>query len=201
MEPRLKNWKNYPPPGGWGMTISVKGQTFLVAGHNPDDVVNKIAARQRQNGVFKGMQPIWDMANTHWCKKAPERCGGVEAMEAAQSNYIPPDNTLTTPAEYGARLWAMLDTFGMKGAFDAKRWESAIKHLEAILNPSVNEATGCSTCWNEWIEINRVNPWTNVTSSAEAARWVFETHNHVNRKCGKPQFAWARAVKKNAWEV
>lgn len=201
MEPRLQNWKHMPPPGGWGRTISIKGQNFQANGPTADAVVRQIIQRYQQNGIPIDRQKIWDECNAHWCAKAPGRCGGQAAIEASKSIYIPKDNTKTTPSEYGSKLWGMLDTFGMAGAFNEGRWRSALEHIRAMLDPGTNPETGCSECHNEWHNILKETPFTDVTNSAEAARWVFQAHNRVNRKAGKPQAKWERMAIRNHWEV
>jgi len=200
MEPRVKNWKSFPPRGGWQVTWAEKGQNFPVSALNPDSIVNQIAIIQKRNGTFKGRQPIWDWCNNIWCRRDPARCGAAHAV-MQESVRIPADNTSATPAEYGSKLWGMLDTFGMKGAFHEKTWASAIAHISRILNPGTNPETGCSNCHNEWVAILKESPPTQVTNSKDAARWIFETHNRVNRKAGKPQYRWEKAVIKNKWET
>lgn len=200
MEPRLKNWRNYPPPGGWGVTMSMGGQTLSVQAQTPDQVVNKIAIHQKRNAAFKGMQPIWDYCNSIWCKRSPDRCGEVGSV-MEKSTFIPANNTEATPAQYGAKLWGMLDTFGMKGAFHEDTWSHAITHIGRILNPDVSPDVGCSECHNEWIKIIKDSPPKDVKNSKDAALWIFEMHNRVNRRAGKPQYKWERAVIKNHWEI
>ncbi len=190
-----------PPPGGWGRVVSIKGQTFRATGASADAVVKQIIERYRQNGLPINRQKIWDECNAHWCAKAPERCGGAAALAASESVYIPADNTKTTPSEYGAKLWGMLDTFGMEGVFSAARWSVAIAHISDILNPSACPQTGCSECHNEWLDILRETPPSTVTNSKEAARWVFQAHNRVNRKAGKPQARWEKMALRNHWQT
>jgi len=182
------------------MVISVRGQNFSVQDHSPSGIVQKILTIYRNNGITKTTHAVWDDCNKSWCAKAPERCGGAEDPEL-KSIYIPSNNTEARPAEYGPKLWAMLDTFGMKGAFDPASWTAAISHISRILNPSLNPDTGCSNCHNEWVDILRESPPSDVTSSKEAARWVFEIHNRVNAKINRPQYVWERAVIKNHWET
>lgn len=200
MEPRLKNWKQNPPPGGWGITYTIRGQNFGVMGTNPDMVVKKIIEIQKRNNDFHGHQRVWDYCNRIWCARAPQRCGAVH-RELEKSVYVPADNTVTTPAQYGPKLWGMLDTFGMKGAFSVPGWLAAMNHISQIFNPTHSPDIGCSTCHNEWINILRDHPPMNVTNSKEAAKWVFEVHNRVNRNAGKPQFKWETAVIRNHWET
>lgn len=198
MQPLLKNWKNFPPNGGWGMQISVKGQNFQVGGLMPSEVVEKIAKLYRVNGLFKGIGPIWDMCNSVWCKRDPARCG---TAGAEQSRYIPKDNTVTSPQQYGPKLWAMLDSFGLKGAFTESAWAMAIAHITRVLDPSNEVDVGCSTCHNEWIDILRESPPSAVKSSRDAARWVFDAHNRVNARTGKRQYVWETAVLRNHWVI
>jgi len=59
--------------------------------------------------------------------------------------------------------------------------------------------TGCSRCFNSWKLIISNRPPSLVSSSKEAAVWVFKAHNDVNEKLEKPLMKWEDAVIKYDW--
>jgi hypothetical protein len=72
-EPAIKNWRNFPPSGGWGVTYTLSGQSFSFTGA-PAKIVEQIRKVQVSNGVYESDDAIWDYVNAVWCSRDTTRC-------------------------------------------------------------------------------------------------------------------------------
>lgn len=82
MEPAIKNWRNFPPPGGWGIDYKLEGQVFHFSG-SPKKIVDQVRKVQQANGIYESDDLIWRMLNAIWCERAPEKC--IRSMLAQRS--------------------------------------------------------------------------------------------------------------------
>ena len=71
--PAIRNYENRPPAGGWGIDYEYRGQVWPIRGHWRK-VVKEIADIQSANGVYYGMDAIFDYCNPIWCSRDPARC-------------------------------------------------------------------------------------------------------------------------------
>lgn len=72
-EPAIKNWRNFPPAGGWSLTYTLQGQSWTFTG-SPKKIVEQIKNKQVVNGVYVSDTDIWNYANGVWCQRDPQRC-------------------------------------------------------------------------------------------------------------------------------
>lgn len=73
MEPAIKNWRNFPPPGGWALQYELEGQKFSFSGA-PKKIVDQIRRVQEANGIYRDDTSIWNYTNSIWCERAPKLC-------------------------------------------------------------------------------------------------------------------------------
>lgn len=73
MEPAIKNWRNFPPPGGWSVDYTEEGQSFNFTG-SPAKIVDQIRKVQQANSTYESDAAIWLYLNTIWCERAPDKC-------------------------------------------------------------------------------------------------------------------------------
>lgn len=78
-EPAIKNWRNFPPAGGWSITYTLTGQSFSFTG-SPKKIVEQIRKVQVANQIYDSDHAIWDFVNGIWCDRDPKRCIRSMAM-------------------------------------------------------------------------------------------------------------------------
>lgn len=79
-EPAIKNWRNFPPAGGWSVTYTLAGQSFAFTG-SPAKIVEKIRKVQVANDAYVDDIAIWSYLNDVWCARDPQRC--IRSMSSA----------------------------------------------------------------------------------------------------------------------
>lgn len=202
--PLLRQWQQSPPPGGWGVSIQILGQTFEFLDGSPAQIVQKVFDIAAKNGVMSNIDQAWSYCNDLWCAKDPGRClkpSDSEAKPRAPRRIRSKSHMLTTPEQYGPNIWLWLNTYGMRGMFEKQSWAATISRVTMMLDPKLNRATGCSKCSSEWRRLIQERPPADISTSQQAAEWVFWAHNQVNRKIGKKQRDWATMVVENAWDI
>lgn len=205
----IRQFEYYPVPGGWGFTYELKGQKFKIHNGNPQKVVDTVAKIQRQNDAYQGEDEVWDICNTNWARRAPDRVikefkdrinPDLPPPEAAAAPLVPrTDHWKKDPSYYGPILWHWLHFFGQN--FDKAAWDSAIERITILLDPERSPDSGCITCFQEWKAILTYLPPESVNNEASAARWSFDAHNHVNKKLGKRIRGWSECAKTYGWKV
>lgn len=73
MEPAIKNWRNFPPIGGWALDYFEDGQKFNFSGQ-PKKILQQIRKVQEANGTFQSEDAIWLYMNRIWCSRDPAKC-------------------------------------------------------------------------------------------------------------------------------
>ena len=198
-EPLISSWKVRPPKGNWDVSVRVKGRARRFSGP-PRKIALDILNAHKSNGLPMTSQKVWDWLNTVWGKRDPGRAIMVNGRTRSSAAPPSPDaHVYTTPEHYGPRLWASLSLFGMKGAFDKESWISAINQVTRLIDPQESWATGCEECFSEWAKIRMDTPPDKVENEHDAAKWVFDAHNRVNKKLGKRVLAFHVAVRENGW--
>lgn len=73
MEPAIKNWRNFPPIGGWSLEYEEQGQKFNFSGQ-PKKILDQIRKVQEANGTYESDGKIWLFMNSIWCERDPKKC-------------------------------------------------------------------------------------------------------------------------------
>lgn len=195
------------------MELVIAGVNRKIVGFSPRSVVSRIQEAfkmvPKDLNPFRSTSEIWDFCNAVWTQRDPKRSVvsiGPEA-ETANAALRRADLTkaynhhITKPEYYGAQIWLWLNTFPMRGQFDKKHWIMTIERITKMLDPSRSHSVGCSKCYAEWKDILSRQPYKSVDNEQQAAKWVFDAHNQVNYKLGKPKVTWNAIVQKYAWDV
>jgi len=117
---------------------------------------------------------------------------GVVTVEKEEREFKSPDF-------WGAIDWQYM---GMELGFDdvtVSSFKSLINREARKLNPALNPSRGCETCYGHWLEAIKGYNHT-VTTVDGARKWLWETHNEVNKREGKEIFSWDDAVKQYGWD-
>lgn len=69
----LKQSDLYPPSGGWGVTVYVKGHPFHLTG-SPNAIVSRWVDVHVKNGEEVTEAEAREALNAIWCARSPERC-------------------------------------------------------------------------------------------------------------------------------
>ncbi len=197
-EPVVLNWKNRPPAGGWGVTVSIGGTLETFDGP-PRRIADRIYHAYNRAGRTVPINRVWDFLNMTWTSRDPSRALRQEALTQATKTIIRPNAHLdASPATFGPRVWGMLSLFGMKGQFDKLAWLNAVSYVTRLLDPATNPA-GCDECHLTFTSWRLENQPEKIESEHQAARWIHELHNIVNKKLGKPVIPFEEAVRLNQW--
>lgn len=206
----IKQYEYYPVPGGWGFIYELKGQRFHIKNGNPQKIVDVLTRILRNNDAYESDQQVWDICNQEWARRAPAGRVHKEFLDRFAAEGPPigvasapagprTDHWKMDPAYYGPILWHWLHMFGHH--FNKPAWDSAIARVGVMLNPDLSPDSGCITCSQEWRAICTFLPPEIVTNEAQAAKWSFDAHNHVNKKLGKRIRGWAECAKTYGWKV
>lgn len=197
-EPVILNWKNRPPSGGWGVTVSIGGTLETFDGP-PRRIADRIYHAYSRAGRPVPLGRVWDFLNMTWTARDPSRAIRQEAVDQAARTIFRPNAHLdSSPATFGPRVWGMLSLFGMKGHFDKLAWLNSVAYVTRLLDPASNPA-GCDECHLTFTSWRLENPPEKIEDEHQASRWIHELHNVVNKKLGKPVIPFEEAVRLNQW--
>lgn len=196
-EPVLRNWKYRPPAGGWAVSVSINGIHSRFDG-SPVSIAQNIHKGYKNAGREIPMERVWDFLNMTWRARDPNRVISPPADQVKPEPPPPNAHLATSPATFGPSLWSAMSLFGMKDHFDKQAWVSVSQYVTRLLDPATNPA-GCAECYETWTAYRLENLPENVSNEHEAAYWVFELHNKVNKKLGKPVIPFEEAVRRNQW--
>ena len=73
MSVAIRNAANYPPEGGWGVSLNIKGQKFSFRG-TPHRIHHQVVQLYKKNKIYEGDDEVWKELNTIWCHRDPSRC-------------------------------------------------------------------------------------------------------------------------------
>ena len=204
-------------PGGWSVSVIIDGILRDVNAVSPEDAYSKLSRLYRKTGVQKSDEEIKDELNALWCSKAPDRCkgsapttatvrtvkqnvsgcktcgGGIRQVNvvgiAANSNSkvaaSSPFRKIFGPGDWGPIIWKTLHLFGV--VFSRSAFMSYISYMKDLMNPD-KSVTGCAECFGHFIDYLHRNPVDSITTNGQCADWVFNFHNSVNTRIGKPGY-------------
>lgn len=199
VEPLIRNHKYRPPSGGWAVEVSIGGVPQRFDGQ-PRSIANRIYQAYENAGRSVPIKKVWDYLNLTWMQRDPNRSLQFQpkAPHVITDPIAPNAHLDASPSTFGPRLWGYLAVFGMKGHFDKASWLMAISYVTRLLDPATNPA-GCQECHQTWMTWRLDNPADKVENEHQAALWVFELHNLVNKKLGKKVIPLEDAVRINQW--
>lgn len=196
--PLIRNWKYRPPSGGWAVEVSISGVIHRYDG-TPRLIAQRIASDYEKAGRLVSEAKVWDYLNMVWTNRDPHRAVKADGREPMPQPVQAPNLHLdNSPATFGPSLWAALSLFGIKGHFNKDSWAATISMVTRLLDPATNP-NGCQECHEKWTIYRLDNPPENVENEHQAAFWIFNIHNEVNRKLGKKVIPFEDAVRINRW--
>lgn len=207
--PAISNWQHTPPMGGWNVSVILNDHKIFAQGHTPFAVLSSAMQQAKSIGSDISESEMKEYLNQLWIERDPVRAIGgqptprrVETTETKRVTTTRKGGKIFIgPSRWGTQAWLWLNTFGVPGCFDRIEWESMIRRLERMLSPARSPSTGCSECFKEWLQISKDSNPLSVIDNKQAAKWVFEAHNRVNKKLGKPALSWETVAAVNGWEI
>lgn len=182
------------------MTVRVKGSAGFYQGP-PGTIVSQLLEAHKRNGIPMDEVRIWSFLNAIWQDRDPSRAitptGNPTTVKPPEVD--PEGHIYITPDIYGPVLWSSLNLFGMKALFSKESWDTTVDAITDILDPKKSEATGCSECYEEWAKIRLDSDPKKVDNEHQAAYWVWNAHNKVNKVLNKPQMHFHKAVIRHNW--
>tara|TARA_R110000851_G_scaffold39729_3_gene100700 strand:- start:4335 stop:5009 length:675 start_codon:yes stop_codon:yes gene_type:complete len=193
------------PRGGWRVSFVInKGET-IVTGKTPNEVFAKTKRLFNDNKLGLNDIDIWMSLNTQWMTRVSLNDMLVynKTLEhiALPSNIDEATAVYHHPKEWGHIEWNAMANY-LNVAPASYNFEEFISRCETalkLLNPLHAPRIGCSDCFREFggfVSKLRLHPIHNLDSARE---WLFNTHNAVNAKIGKPVITYEQAKKLNRW--
>lgn len=196
-EPVIINSSYRPPAGGWGVEVRVNGRTRQFDGP-PKRIAEDIHHAYKSVKKTVPMSKVWDYLNSVWAARDPSRVRR-KRLPAQPSQAPEPNQHLeVSPSVFGSRLWGALSLFGISGQFQKESWMAVVDMVTRLLDPQTNPG-GCDECHETWTIYRLENDPNKVENEHQAAQWVYDIHNEVNKKLGKPVIPFDTAIQKNNW--
>lgn len=196
-EPVIQNWRYRPPAGGWAVELSVSGAKMRF-NSPPATMVGEISRAYNAVGRQVPTSKIWDYLNMVWSQRDPNRVVRKQQKAVDEAKADPNAHLEVSPSTFGPRLWGMMSLFGIKGQFDKGAWESTIAYVTKVLDPALSPG-GCDEC-HETFTLYRLNHDPALVSDEhQAAWWVWNLHNEVNKKLGRAIMPFEQAVRIHQW--
>lgn len=201
-----------PPMGGWAVNVELQGERRVIAGHTPAAVFDNLMKFARSLNFPMVDIEAQRILNDDWVRRDPGRAHHAyvaSAMtpfvhkppEAKHSHIMAGKPYYHGPSRWGPAAWLWLNAFGMRGAWNKDDWDATIDRITFLLNSARSPGTGCPECFKEWLSLCKKNDPKKIDQQALAMRFVFNSHNEVNRKLGKQQLTWKDAIYMHGWYI
>lgn len=193
------------PKGGWKVDFTINKVITTISGKNPSEVFVKSKKLFKDNKFDLTDLDIWMSLNTQWMDRVRE--GDMLVHRRTLEHVAQPSGIDETPVAYHhPREWGQIEWNAMANYLNVapasydfvefiQRCETALKLLNPIHAPRI----GCSDCFREFsshVVKLRMSPIHNLDSARE---WLFNTHNAINARLGKPVISYEQAKKLNRW--
>lgn len=190
---KIEEWKNRPIPGGWSIRYKIKDNVVDITGDSPQEVVTNLVQVQKNNRVYSGWSAAWELCNSIWCKRCPERCTDkkylASSVEESSLTNVKARSTHMTRELYGKYVWQFLHILHL--CWSPQYFLDTIDWISELLDPrGGNLNTGCMECYSHWIKLLETYPPSRVKTQKQMCEWAWKVHNDVNRMAGKPHFSY-----------
>lgn len=109
-----------------------------------------------------------------------------------QSHPIPPGEKLTKEW-WGACAWDFLQAMAFSYPRANQEPDSKQRLAFSQILHGLVQTLPCIACRTHWSQLLRENP-PQLENRQTAVRWVFDAHNEVNARLGKPQYPWVQLI-------
>lgn len=210
-EPLNKSLLNpaYPPRGGWWANIPVAGHVERVSGVSANDVFRKARALIDRNGAGLTDVNLWLNLNLQWLDpsrvlKPHMHPVAHEALMLVASGNAPQEpahvsKSVSSPKEWGAKGWGMLQMELAQKEFDNDFFILLATRLGRWVNPDINPQLGCADCYRHYVQALHTLRSKASHTQDEARHWLFDLMNAVNRQNGRRELTFAEAAAINFW--
>lgn len=192
------------PANGWRVTLPVNGVNTTIEGNTPFEVYNATVVTLQRNGITLNVVDIWFNLNLQWVARC-ERYAVASVADlmsyAVTGEQVPQSPGLRNykPGDWGSIAWNWLNLFLAKDTFNYNEFLLQLRYVWDMLNPATNPGIGCADCYREFSILFQTINNKPLTTQEEARRWLWETHNKVNARLGKPVISYAAAQKIAFW--
>lgn len=197
------------PRGGWKVKLLLPGQIHAMEfdGKTAQAVFSQVKAAVVNNSITMSDESIWLNLNMVWMDRVDQKFWLLLRNDLAslvQQEDAPAKQTpgliLTPPTMWGSRGWQAMGILLASNSFQWSLFLSVVKEVLSLLNPVSNPITGCQECYVEFSrEVGRLET-SGALSREQAREWLFEFHNKVNTRIGKPTLTRAQAWGANFWQ-
>ena len=200
------------PPGGWVFQLTVKGVPMTVRGTTARDTMAKARHIKVINGEDFNVRGFWVAANLQWMRALPsskhlvpfsdlEAYASTINVEDPSAPVPPTEPDIFSPEVWGHIGWKWLSLTLARDKYDPVALITAFADVVDMLDEKANPTLGCKECHIEASkELSRLRQYPPETKK-EAREWLWEFHNSVNRRLGKPTISFTQAAKFNNWKL
>jgi len=189
------------PAKGYGINLLIKGHKHRVEGASGRLVVVEVMRLYKENGIEISKLNVWFNANIYWLKQISIKHSyttvdelmaivGTPNLSDVKKKIKLPD---PSPLDWGASAWLFLGAYiAQKDGFDFDYFETILDIFQEMLE---DDFIGCEDCAIHFLHLKK-----SAKTQLEAAEFMFNTMNAINKLNDKPTLTWEQAVKRHRWE-
>lgn len=200
------------PEQGWAASFVINGVNVEVKGVTPEMCIVELVTIVNRNGLQITYHDAWLWLNYFWMGSSPAKRHKVDFVEVANAitnrgfesqagsalqmiarNWVED----YTPTKWGSIAWKWLGFYLIEETVDLQKFRELVMFISNKLNPKTSPLTGCEDCYKHFVEFEANMPLFNDVY--EARKWLWTTHNEVNKRIRKPQLTWIEACQNNMW--
>lgn len=194
------------PRGGWSASFTIQGTLMTVKANNARNTFIKSKNLLNHNNINISEKDLWFSLNVQWMSRLEDR-GLVVTKESLLEAIVSKEEEPVTDDYHHPRTWGSIEWESLAMSLNVDENFYAFDNFYArcemtlmLLDPSRSSRVGCIDCYKTFsthLKKLRTNP---VYTLEGAKQWLFETHNAVNEKLGKPTINYETARKVNKWK-
>lgn len=187
------------PVGGYALAVKINNISLTAHGRTPHEVVSNVIRIHEENGVEISAKNAWFNANILWIMKSSVKScyvtlDNLKALNAGSSKN-PAKPLDPSPEDWGGSAWRTLGAYIASENFS----KTGFKNIVNIFNTMVGDNfIGCEECYEHFQSQREAA--SEVSTASQAAKWMHETMNLINKNKGVTEVTWEQAVVKHRWE-
>ena len=193
------------PRGGWTAAFTINFNRLTVKANNARNVFTRAKKILTHNEINISDKNLWLSLNAQWISRVDDKnfltdkSTFIALLEEDEEDYT--HNDYHHPRTWGSIEWKSL-AFSLNIDKEFYSYDTfynrCIVTLE-LLDPSKSSRVGCVDCFKEFSKYVAELSNDPIYTLSKAREWLFNTHNKVNAKIGKPVVDFKTAKKVNKW--
>lgn len=199
------------PHAGWHVKFLIKGIPNKIKGSSASDTFLNTKSILQLNNIDVNDTDLWLNLNLQWLERTADGDALVfladlyaisgSAITIAQTLSNEPTISNYSPSMWGSIAWHWIGLYLASDVYSLEEFKSILNQVKDLLDPNVNNSTGCEECFLECAkELSRLDYTGWPRTQEEAKVWLHKFHNEVNSRIGKPVISLEEAKIKNNWK-